>query len=156
MGKLFINSKNLLDPSQSEKWTIAIARALDPGLGFRSTSLGLSESTPLTLMMQDRFLGPLGIICAIKISAMAWRISSTRCHTILHINGVVRKKSNFPRYLPVGSTKGWWHYDPEYIIPPCRAALGGSLWAWGGCNIANAHRVMGVARNCPDISTLNA
>ncbi len=37
MGKLFIDSKNLLDPSQSEKWTIP--RALDPGLGLKSTSL---------------------------------------------------------------------------------------------------------------------
>ena len=37
MGKLFIDSKNLLDPSQSEKLTIA--RALDPGLGLKSTSL---------------------------------------------------------------------------------------------------------------------
>ena len=37
MGKLFIYCKNLLDPSQSEKWTIA--RALDSGLSPKSTHL---------------------------------------------------------------------------------------------------------------------
>ena len=97
MGKLFIDSKNLLDPSQSENWTIA--HALDPGLGLKSTSLvtnsmaasfGSSDSSPLRT--RDRFLGPLGVISAIEMSAMAWRISSTRCHKILRIYGVVGEK----------------------------------------------------------------
>ena len=97
MGKLFIYCKNLLDPSQSEKWTIACA--LDSGLSPKSThlvtnsmavSFGLLDSTPLRL--RDRFLGPLGVISAIEMSAMAWRISSTRCHKILRIYGVVGEK----------------------------------------------------------------
>jgi hypothetical protein len=96
MGKLFIDSNNILDSSQSKKWTIM--RALDPGLGLKSTSLftnsmaasfGLLDLTPLRML--DRFLGPLGLTCAIEMSAMAWRISSTWCHKILHIYGDNKK-----------------------------------------------------------------
>ena len=98
MGKLFIHSKNLLDPSQSEKWTIA--RALETGLGLKSTilvtysmaaSFGSSDSSPLRT--RDSFLGPLGVICAIEMSAMVWWISSTWCHKlIMHLRGCRRKK----------------------------------------------------------------
>ena len=100
MGKLFIYCKNLLDPSQSEKWTIA--RALDSGLSPKSThlvtnsmaaSFGSLDSTPLR--MRDRFLGPLGVICAIEMSAMAWWISSTWCHKLItHLQGCRKKKTN--------------------------------------------------------------
>jgi hypothetical protein len=97
MGKLFIYFKNLLDPSQSEKW--AIARALDSGLSPQSThlvtnsmaaSFGSLDSTLLRL--RDCFLGPLGVICAIKMSAMAWWISSTWCHKLITHLRVCRKK----------------------------------------------------------------
>jgi hypothetical protein len=37
MGKLFIDCKNLLDPSQSKKWTIT--RALDSGSSPKRTNL---------------------------------------------------------------------------------------------------------------------
>jgi hypothetical protein len=101
MGKLFIYCKNLLDPSQSEKWTIA--RAFDSGLSPKSihlvtnsmaVSFGSLDSTPLRLV-RDRFLGPLGVICAIEMSAMAWWISSTWCHKlIMHLRGCWKKKNN--------------------------------------------------------------
>ena len=101
MGKLFVYCKNLLDPSQSKKWTIA--RALDSGLSSKSThlvtnsmaaSFGSLDLTPLRL--QDRFLGPLGVICAIEMSAMAWWISSTWCHKLIstHLQGCRKKKTN--------------------------------------------------------------
>ena len=107
MGKLFIHSKNLLDPSQSEKWTIA--RALETGLGLKSTilvtysmaaSFGSSDSSPLRT--RDSFLGPLGVISVIEMSAMAWRISSTRCHKSLRIYGVVEKKKIEFSKVPAG------------------------------------------------------
>jgi hypothetical protein len=41
MGKLFIDCKNLLDPSQSKKWTILLA--LDSGFGLKSTNLVTSQ-----------------------------------------------------------------------------------------------------------------
>jgi hypothetical protein len=54
------------------------------------------------LRTRDSFLGPLGVISVIEMSAMAWQISSTRCHKSLRIYGVVEKKKIEFSKVPAG------------------------------------------------------
>jgi hypothetical protein len=83
--------------------------------------------------MRDRFLGPLGVICAIEMCP-PWRggfraLGAVPQGVDYAFTGMSKKKTDLGKvlYLPVRSTKGRWHYDPGYIIPSCRVALGESL-----------------------------
>ncbi len=81
MGTLFVDNQNLLDPSQSKKWTIS--HALDPGLGLKSTKLitnsmaasfGSSDSTPLSTRLKSVFRHRISFYGRVR------RVVPVRCH----------------------------------------------------------------------------
>ena len=132
MGKLFINSNNILDSSQSEKWTIM--RALDPRFGPQKHKPGHQfDGHIVRIVGFDPFEDAGSLpgtlrhnMCDRDVRHGMADFKHSVPQDITHLRGC-QKKSNFPRYLPVRSKKGLWHYDPGYIIPSCRVALGESL-----------------------------
>ena len=83
-------------------------------------------------------------------AAMVSLISRTLCHQIITYLWAVSKKKILHKYLPARITAGQGHYDITGIIPTCWAAHGESIWTWGECHSAHAHRVMDCLRNYPE------
>jgi hypothetical protein len=113
-----------------------------PGHQFDSlVDVSFRSSDSMPLRTRDRILGPLCVICAINMSAMAWRISSTGCHKFIMCSWEWWKK--------VG-TCCWerWQNDgtmTRHAKYQCIEQIMGNHYELRGvCHSTNTHRLMSV------------